>query len=65
MVPPEVPAYWLVYFGAEDARAMMERAVALGASSLVDATEIPGMLVWGVLADPFGATFAVMQPLGM
>ena len=65
MVPPEVPAYWLVYFGAEDVAAVMERAVAMGATSAVDATEVSGMLVFGVLADPFGATFGLLQPMAM
>jgi len=63
MVPPEVPAYWLVYFGAQDARSQHARAVFLGATSLVEPTEIADMLVWSVLADPAGATFALMQAL--
>ena len=63
MVPSEVPAYWLVYFGAADAKATVARAVELGGKVLVPATEIPGMLVWGVLQDPAGAAFAVFQAL--
>ena len=62
MVPAEVPAYWLVYFGVDDARAAHASALALGATSLVEPTEIPGMLVWSVLADPAGATFALLEP---
>ena len=55
--------WWLVYFGAADAKATVARAVELGGKVLVPATEIPGMLVWGVLQDPAGAAFAVFQAL--
>lgn len=64
MVPPEVPAYWLVYFGATDVRAMTERARSLGASTMLEPTEVPDMLIFAVLADPAGATFALLQPFG-
>jgi predicted enzyme related to lactoylglutathione lyase len=63
MVPPQVPAYWLVYFGTEDARAAAERAKSLGATAQMEPMEVPGMLIFDVLADPAGATFALLQPL--
>ena len=36
----------------------------MGASSVADATDVSDMLVFGVLADPFGAVFGLLQPLG-
>jgi hypothetical protein len=63
MVPAEVPAYWLPYFGTTDAKATAAKAVELGGSVLSEPMEVPGMVVFAVLADPAGATFAVMQPI--
>lgn len=63
MLPAEVPANWLVYFGAEDARALAEQTVALGGTVLAEPMEAMDM-VWVVLADPAGATFAVLQSAG-
>jgi predicted enzyme related to lactoylglutathione lyase len=63
MVPAEVPAYWLPYFGAADVTASVAKAVELGASVLSEPMEVPNMVKFSVLADPAGATFALMQPL--
>ena len=60
MVPPEVPANWLVYFGTENTVATAESAVALGGSVVVGPVEMPGM-TWAVIADPQGATFGLLQ----
>jgi predicted enzyme related to lactoylglutathione lyase len=60
MVPAEVPPYWLVYFGVDDTDAVVARAVELGASTLVPATDIPPGR-FAVLADPDGAPFAVIK----
>jgi predicted enzyme related to lactoylglutathione lyase len=65
MVPAEVPAHWLVYFGVEDTDATVVKAQGTGAALLVPPTDIPPGR-FAVLADPDGATFAVikMNPLG-
>jgi hypothetical protein len=60
--PPEMPANWLVYFAADDARAITERARELGGTVEMEPMEIP-VAVFSVLSDPAGAVFAVMQML--
>jgi predicted enzyme related to lactoylglutathione lyase len=59
MVPAEVPANWLVYFGVEDCDASTARATGLGATVLAGPMDIePGRFT--VLGDPTGAVFAVI-----
>jgi len=60
MVPAEVPAHWLVYFGVDDTDATVAKATQLGASALVPPTDIPPGR-FAVLSDPDGATFAVIK----
>lgn len=64
MVPAEVPAHWLVYFGTDDTDATVAKATGLGAAALVPPTDIPPGR-FSVLMDPDGAAFAVikMQPM--
>ena len=62
MVPAEVPAYWLPYFGTPDVSASVAQAQELGAKVLSEPMEVPGMVVFAMLADPAGATFAVAWP---
>ena len=60
MYPPSVPAHWLVYFVVANTDDTLKRAQELGAKVMAPATDIPtGRLA--VLADPQGATFAVIQ----
>jgi predicted enzyme related to lactoylglutathione lyase len=61
-VPDEVPANWLVYFAVEDAEATVERAKRGGGSVAMGPTEIGEVGTIAVLRDPFGASFAVIQP---
>jgi predicted enzyme related to lactoylglutathione lyase len=63
MVPPEVPSFWLPYFTVADAKASTAKAAELGGRVVAGPMEVPGMLWFSVLADPQGASFAVMQPL--
>jgi hypothetical protein len=58
-LPAEVPDHWLVYFGSTDVDADIKTATALGATVLVEPTDIPGTGRFAVLADPQGATFAL------
>ncbi len=60
MVPTEVPAHWLVYFGTEDTDATVAKASELGAVTLVPPTDIPPGR-FAVLMDPDGASFAVIK----
>jgi uncharacterized protein len=59
--PPEMPANWIPYFGVTDARAMTEKAKSLGASVMMEPTEVPGMLIFAVIGDPAGAPFSILQ----
>ena len=63
MVPAEVPAHWLVYFGVDDTDASVSKAAELGATTLVPPTDIPPGR-FAVLADPDGAAFAVIKMQG-
>jgi predicted enzyme related to lactoylglutathione lyase len=60
MVPAEVPAHWLVYFGVDDTDVSVAQATGLGATVLVPPTDIPPGR-FAVLTDPHGATFAIIK----
>ena len=60
MVPDDVPDHWLVYFGVDDTDATVARAAELGAVTLLPPTDIPPGR-FSVLADPDGASFAVIK----
>ena len=60
MVPAEVPSHWLVYFGVDDTDDAVATAGGLGATTVVPPTDIPPGR-FAVLADPDGATFAVIK----
>jgi predicted enzyme related to lactoylglutathione lyase len=60
MVPAEVPAHWLVYFGTDDTDATVAKASELGATTLVPPTDIPPGR-FSVLMDLDGAAFAVIK----
>lgn len=64
MVPAEVPSYWLDYFGTVDIEASVSKAKGLGATMIVEPVKVGTMVSFAVLADPAGATFALLQPLG-
>ncbi|MBS0379955.1 MAG: VOC family protein [Proteobacteria bacterium] len=56
------PAHWLPYIGTPDVDATVSQAHGLGARICKDATDIPNVGRFAVLADPQGATFAVFTP---
>jgi uncharacterized protein len=59
-VPDEVPAFWLTYFAVTDCDAAVAKAQEHGASVITPAMEIEGVGRFALLADPHGATFAVI-----
>ncbi len=63
MVPPDVPSYWLDYFETADIDVSVARAKGLGAQVTVEPMRVGKMLVFAVLMDPAGATFAMLQPI--
>jgi predicted enzyme related to lactoylglutathione lyase len=59
-IPPEVPAYWLVYFAVEDCDASTTKAEELGGAVFVAPMDVePGR--FSVLADLTGAMFAIIK----
>src|SRR6056297_1677203 len=61
MTGAEVPSVWTLYFAAEDADAMVARAVSLGGTVVASTFDVPGQGRMAVLADPTGAAFGVWQ----
>jgi predicted enzyme related to lactoylglutathione lyase len=61
-MPPGAPApsHWLPYFAVTNVDTSAQKAGSLGAKTYVPPTDIPGTGRFAVLADPQGATFAVM-----
>jgi predicted enzyme related to lactoylglutathione lyase len=60
MVPAEVPTHWLVYFAVDDTDATVAKAQELGGSVRMPPMDVP-VGRFSVLADPQGATFAVIR----
>lgn len=58
---PEARDHWMAYVAVADISASAQKAIGLGAKSLVPPTEIPGMGHFAVLLDPTGAAFALWQ----
>ena len=55
------PSHWLPYIAVADVNASAAKAATLGGKSYVPPTDIPGMGRFAVLADPQGATFAIVK----
>ena len=58
------PPHWLGVVGVADTDAIVGRARALGAKVYAGPFDIPGVGRYAILADPTGATFAVLAPEG-
>lgn len=63
-LPPDAESgpMWLPYFGVPDVDAAAIRAQEEGARVHLPSTDIPNVGRFSVLADPFGASFAVYRP---
>ena len=60
MIPKDVPPHWLVYFAVDDTDAAVAKAAELGGAVRMPPMDLPvGRL--SVVADPQGATFAVIK----
>lgn len=62
---PNVPNHWMPYFGVADAKATLAKVKALGGKVVVDAMEVPKVGIMGVVQDPQGGHFSIMQPTEM
>ena len=60
-MPAEMPDAWLVYFGTDDVDADAKRAQGLGATVIVEPTDIPGTGRFAVLLDTENAAFALFK----
>ncbi|HEX4998127.1 MAG TPA: VOC family protein [Terriglobia bacterium] len=61
-VAAHVPPHWMLYVGVDNADASAERAVQLGAKTIVPPSDIPNVGKFAVLQDPTGAIFSMFQP---
>lgn len=65
LVGPEAagaPPHWLPYIGSEDVDADHAKVVAAGGKSYVAPADIPDVGRFAVVADPWGAIFALYKP---
>lgn len=60
-----MPPNWMPYFAVSDCDGSASLAATLGATVLVQPTDIPGTGRFAVLRDPAGATFAILKTLPM
>jgi hypothetical protein len=60
-MPAEVPDHWLAYFGSAVVDDDTKKAIGLGATHLVEPTDIPSTGRFSVLLDPQGAMFGLFQ----
>jgi predicted enzyme related to lactoylglutathione lyase len=56
------PPAWLVYVAVDDVDASSAKARALGATAVVEPTDIPGIGRFSVIRDPHGAVLALFKP---
>lgn len=63
MIPAEVPPHWLTYFAVDDADAAVAKTQELGGAVRSPIMDVP-IGRFCVLADPQGATFAVIKMAG-
>ncbi|MFF4338689.1 VOC family protein [Kitasatospora sp. NPDC001540] len=63
-VHPRVDVGWLVHFAVADALLATDEVRRLGGSVLVPPERVPTVGRIAVLADPFGAQFALLEPEG-
>jgi len=59
---PGAPSHWLAYVGVDDIHASTKKAKELGATVVMDVTEV-GEFGWmSVITDPTGAILAMWKP---
>ena len=59
---PGTPSHWMAYVAVDDIEASTKRARELGATVLVDVTEVASFGWMSVIADPTGASIAMWKP---
>lgn len=59
-MPPNIPSYWMPYFGVDDVDQAFEKAKGLGAREMVPPTDFPGGR-FAIVGDPQGAMFGLIR----
>jgi uncharacterized protein len=60
---PEQQTAWLGYITVDNAEKTIAKAKELGAHTILDRSEVPGMGIFAIFADPTGGAFAVWESL--
>ena len=60
---PSIPPHWQPYVAVDDPDATAAKAAELGASALMEPTDVPDVGRIAVLRDPQGATFGIIRPM--
>jgi uncharacterized protein len=61
VLPPNVPAHWMVYYQTGDCAAQTAKAARLGGRLCMQPTAIDGAGWFSIVTDPQGAAFALFQ----
>src|SRR5262245_37686822 len=59
---PGEPSHWMAYVGVDDINASTKRAKELGATVVLNVTEVGDFGWMSVITDPTGATIAMWKP---
>ncbi len=59
---PGAPSHWLAYVGVEDVTTSTAKAKSLGATVVMDKTEVPGFGWFSMIQDSTGAVLGLWQP---
>jgi predicted enzyme related to lactoylglutathione lyase len=62
IVPGNIPPHWLPYFAVADCDAIVDKCKATGGKAHMAPMDIPNVGRFAALADPQGASFAVLKP---
>ena len=62
---PSAPSAWLPYVLVDDIKATTQKAKSLGATVMIDVTEVVDMGWLSIFADPTGAALGLWQPKKM
>ncbi|MBA3752338.1 VOC family protein [Candidatus Dependentiae bacterium] len=56
----DIPSHWAVFFGVENCKESIEKAVSTGGHVIVEPTPVENFGCFAVLQDPQGATFGIV-----
>lgn len=59
---PGAPSHWLAYVQVDDVTTSTAKAKSLGATVIMDKTEVPGFGWFTMIQDPTGAVLGLWQP---